>query len=328
MIKLAALFALALTISYPHFAVADQQLGVSSLNIGGPRSLTLTIWYPANGGQQEAVGGNAVFEGAMAGRDASYTMGSIPLILVSHGGLRSAADSGAWLASALAQAGNIVVEVNSPRPISAAIAVDEIWRRPDDITRALGFLLSNPDWVQRIDQRRISVVGFALGGTASYMLGGALIEPTSFVQSCSGKNEGPDCNWYAAQGVSLASVDQENLARSRHDQRIRSVIAIAPEYFNLLKQGRFALDAPALNLMLEDIPETAPETNHSFLQVAVRASSIYDGFPICTPAGPTIIASDGGEPLLCGNSPESRQGVHDAIVFEILSFLHQTHQQR
>ena len=326
MIKLAAFIAVTLAVFCTHPVAAEQPLGVSSINTSGPRSLTLTIWYPANGGQQEVVGGNDVFEGAIAGRDAPSLTGKVPLILVSHGGLRSAADSGAWLSSALARAGNIVVEVNSPRPASAAVAVDEMWRRPDDITHALEVVLDNPDWVQRIDQQRISAVGFALGGTASFMLGGALIEPNSYIQSCSGENVGPDCSWYAAQEVSLASVDQENLTRYRHDPRIQSIIAIAPEYLDLFKHDRFALDAPALTLTLGEVSETAPQARHPFMQEAVRASSIYDGFSVCTSEGPEIIAVDGGDPLLCGNSSESRQGVHDAIVLVILNFLQQNYQ--
>ncbi|MGL4557997.1 MAG: alpha/beta hydrolase family protein, partial [Afipia sp.] len=111
----------------------------------------------------------------MALRDAPITQGQFPLILVSHGGLRSAEDSGAWLSSALARSGRIVVEVNGPRPGTGAEAVNEIWRRAHQLSRALDAILSDPEWADHIDPDDVSVVGFALGGTAALEVAGAEI---------------------------------------------------------------------------------------------------------------------------------------------------------
>ncbi|MFW2541248.1 hypothetical protein ACN2XU_01305 [Primorskyibacter sp. 2E107] len=80
----------------------------------------------------------------------------LPLIVPSHGGLRSAVDSGAWLDAALAEAGGLVVEVNAPRPRDASQATAEIWQGPTDISRTLDSLLGSADWAGRIDPGRIA----------------------------------------------------------------------------------------------------------------------------------------------------------------------------
>ncbi len=107
------------------------------------RPLSLSIWYPSQERASGSVGGNAVFEGAPAAADAPVPDGPFPLVVVSHGGLRSASDTGAWLSASMARAGHVVVEVNAPRPDDAAAALDEIWRRPEDIRRALDLVLAD-----------------------------------------------------------------------------------------------------------------------------------------------------------------------------------------
>lgn len=129
------------------------------------------------------------------------------MIVLSHGGLRSAEDSGAWLASSLAQAGLIVVEVGAPRPSSAAAAVQEIWERPRDISRAVDTMLDDPRWSGVVDTNRITVVGYALGGTAALSVAAAKLDADLYAHSCDEDGMGgPDCAWYAAQGVTPADM--------------------------------------------------------------------------------------------------------------------------
>lgn len=99
--------------------------------------------------------------------------GPLPLVVVSHGDLRSAADSGAWLSSSIARTGYIVAKVNAPGPENGAAALNEIWQRPDDVSRAIGLMLKDCEWGARIDQDRISVVRFAVGATAALSAAGA-----------------------------------------------------------------------------------------------------------------------------------------------------------
>lgn len=304
---------------------AEGSFGVTSIAVvdgTGTRPLNVSLWYPATGGTEEYIGANAVFAGVRAGGEAPFAGGPLPVVIVSHGGLRSSENSGAWLSAKLANAGFLAVEVNAPRPATATDAVNEIWQRSNDVSMALTALLSDPVWAARVDPDRVSVVGFALGGTAALALGGGEFDPQAFVQSCNTVIGGPDCAWYGAQNVTLGAVNLRELAEPRRDERINSVIAISPEYVNVFSDGLSSLSVPTLLVTLgsETAAEEAYQTD-AITQLKLLSATIFDAFPVCTPAGPDILAQDGGDPALCGVSVEAQQLVHGAIAGQIVDFL-------
>jgi len=86
-----------------------------------------TVWYPATpGGKAVTIGGNGVFHGTPAGRDAPRQKGRFPLVVISHGAGGNAGQF-SWIASELVQAGFVVVLPNHPgtttRNASAAAPV-------------------------------------------------------------------------------------------------------------------------------------------------------------------------------------------------------------
>ncbi|WP_339694174.1 hypothetical protein [Celeribacter baekdonensis] len=313
-------FALAIAvIAAPHLANAAP--GYTPLNDESrkDRPLTLSIWYPSNDAASQEIGGNAVFAGTAAAINAAVPTQPLPLIVVSHGGLRSAEDSGAWLSAALAQAGAIVVEVNAPRPQSASAATREIWGRPQDISRALDMMMNSPTWKDRIDQRRISTVGFALGGTAALMGAGEKMNADLYAQSCaSGHAPNPDCAWYAAQDVDLATVDFTPLQQPLRDSRITSAIAIAPEYLAAFDPEASTRNVPVLLISLSGDAALPTDASPDTLALNVTLS---DAFAVCTEAGPEILREDGGDEMLCGQSQASRLAAHGAMVTAIRRFL-------
>lgn len=297
--------------------------GVASLNVGAPdsRALALTLWYPAEGGQPIDFAGNAVFRGNAALQGALLPDGRLPLVLVSHGGLRSADDSGAWLAAGLARAGFIAAEVNAPRPADAAAARDEIWRRPEDLRRALDAILADPLWSEHIDPARISVVGYALGGTAALALAGHPLDAEAFRASCdAGATGNPDCPWYDAAGVSLRDADLTALAEGLTETRLAGAVALAPELLPVVTPAPESA-TPALILTLG--AETAAPG--PALPQAARANlpgaEVSDAFALCTDEGPEILAADDGDPDLCGSGAEAREAAHAAILASIVGFL-------
>ena len=314
----------AVFIMWASSALAEQPIGFANIDIaeqGSHRPLTISLWYPAIDGIQETVGGNAVFKGVAAAPDATPIDRKLPLVLLSHGGLRSAADSGAWLASEIARTGHLVIEINAPRPLSPAEAVNEIWRRPSDISRALDSVMMDGIWSDHIDQDRISVVGYALGGTAGLALAGGQFERQAFINSCSGARSGPDCGWYKSQNVDLGAVDHEELTAAKRDQRIGSAIAIEPEYLSVFADRLASVDVPTLVISLGDVADTQFFDADSIIGASITGSTTSDGFQVCTAKGAAILAEDGGDPALCGPSAEARQHTHQAVTNEIVKFL-------
>lgn len=305
--------------------LAETGAGVAHLSdaAGEKRPLELSIWYPSDEQASATIGGNPVFEGVSAAPDARLPEGPLPLVVVSHGGLRSAADSGAWLSSSIAQAGFIVVEVNAPRPKDGASALDEIWRRPQDITRSIDLMLADAAWGERIDQGRIAVAGFALGATAALSVAGAQMDAERYLRSCAGESgtEGPDCGWYAAQGVQLSQTSREGLARPARNPRVTAAIAVNPEYLAAL--GEAPADVATLLVSLGDRREDAPSAGQAIQAVVLPEASVFDAFAVCTEAGPGILLEEDGDASICGGSTEARKTVHQAVSEAITSFLAQ-----
>ena len=180
--RLAMILAAALAFTLPCPVAAAPGVALLIGTAGAERPLSLSIWYPSGATATGQVGGTAVFDGTGAALDAQGPDGAHPLVLLSHGGLRSAPDTGAWLAAALAEAGMLVAEINAPRPETAGAAMNEIWQRPRDIRRALDLILQDPAWAGRVDPGRIAVVGFALGGTAALSVSGAVLDADAYAR--------------------------------------------------------------------------------------------------------------------------------------------------
>ncbi|NHF74051.1 alpha/beta hydrolase family protein [Paracoccus xiamenensis] len=303
--------------------LADQAAGIAYLTGESEegRNIALSIWYPSDEPPSAEIGGNAVFLGVPAAPDAALPEAPLPVVILSHGGLRSAADSGAWLSSSIARAGFIVAEINAPRPENGAAGINEIWRRPQDMRRAIDLMLDSEDWGGRIDQENISVVGFALGATAALSVAGAGLNVDHYLQSCAPDDgaAGPDCGWYAAQGVSLAETDMEALAGLQRDPRVSSVVAIEPEY-------PAALSASSVDLagLLVSLGEKAPALQDGANPIQVETvpqATVFDAFAACTEAGPKILLDEEGDASLCGESADARQRIHADMAKTITSFL-------
>lgn len=302
--------------------LAETSAGVAHLRDTSvdERPLSLSVWYPSEEQASGTIGGNPVFEGAPAAPDAPFPESAFPLVVVSHGGLRSATDSGAWLSASIARAGYVVVEVNAPRPDNAVLALNEIWRRPQDIRRTIDLMLADGTWGPRIDGSRVSIAGFALGATAALSVAGADMDADRYISSCAvdGTTKGPDCGWFAAQGVELSETNPEGLVGLARDPRITSVIAINPEYLAAL--GTPPADVSMLRITLGN-PDSTSDGNQIAQSVAIPGASIFDAFAVCTPAGPDILIEEDGDSSLCGDSTEARRDIHQKVSEAITSFL-------
>lgn len=310
-----------LLVSFGVFAQSDS-VGVSFLTDvfhPGYRQLDLTIWYPRDdNGPARAIGRNAVFLGAEGVVDAQPFAGQKPLILISHGGLRSATNSGAWFGQRLAKLGYVVVEVNEERAANPIDTLNSIGSRPRDMSRALDILLAHPFWSRFIDDGQIATLGFYLGGTASLMLSGVQFDERALRSSCDGEKQSPNCAWFAANGIGLSESHLKHIPDTIRDSRMASYIGIAPEYLHAFPVDTGEAEQANLAVLFLDKKNSA-SAEHS-TGVYVDKANYFDGFGFCTPVGADIIAEEGGDPQLCGDSL-LRQGVHDEIVERVLGIL-------
>lgn len=311
-------------------AVGVQRISASAPERGGP--ITITLWYPADeGGQAVSIGGGKVFEG-VEGRDAApIAPGRFPLVLLAHGGMRSAPDADAWLASELAERGFVAASIRGPEldQGDAAAAVAEFWLRPLDLSAAVSALEADPAWARHIDQDAVAVVGFFLGGTSALVLSAASFDTEAFRSLCDRKAAGPDCAWFAEAGVDLSNVSPDDLARAKADPRIKTVIAIDPEYSGSFSAPSLArISVPVTLINLGEGERIIPRFDASQLASAIPGAqydtvpeaSPFSAFALCTPKGAEILAAE-GDASPCEEPAQHRAAIHGNLADRIVASL-------
>ena len=177
--------------------------------------------------------------------------GKKPLVVFSHG---SGGDyhSYDWVFEALVKNGYVVAAFNHPfdnAMNNTDKGVLRVWDRPQDVSLLVDALLADQRWSAHIDPNRISVVGHSSGGYTALSLGGALFKPDLMIEYCSGNTRGPDCD-LANNDV---SIDYSTASLSYKDDRVKSVVAMAPALGPGVEQRSLeAVNIPVLILATED----------------------------------------------------------------------------
>lgn len=297
------------------------------------------VWYPANpGGRAVTVGGNGVFHGTVAGREALPAEGVHPVILMSHGAGGNAGQFG-WIASELAASGYVVVLPNHPGSTSGNASAPEalrIWERPQDISAVLDTLTSDPTRYPFMDLSRIGVLGFSAGGYTALAISGARVDPIRLGSFCDEGGRGmSDCDFFARAGVDLHAADLSLAAQDLRDPRIGFAVVIDPGIVETLtEQSLAAIDIPMLVINLGDedrvpapvharaVADTVPGATYRIVPDATHFSFLAE----CKPQGAGILIDEGEADPLCDDAGgRARSDIHAELTTHILAYLNQLH---
>lgn len=299
------------------------------------RDVGFHVWYPATpGGRAITVGGNGVFYGTPAGRNAPHQAGQFPVIIISHGAGGNAGQFG-WIASELAQAGFVVILPNHPGTTTgnaSAEAAVRVWERPTDVSAVLDELTGNAQDYPFINMERISVLGFSAGGYTAMALSGARVDPGRLQRFCDGSDHGmSDCAFLAHFGIDLHSLDLSPAGQDLRDPRVRSAVIVDPGIVSTLTDESLSeIDIPMLVINLGDegtIPagvyagnaaSLVPQAQYRLFRDATHFSFLAE----CKPAGPRILENEGELDPLCEDAGErSRTNIHAELLDMIVSYL-------
>jgi predicted dienelactone hydrolase len=315
-------------------------VGIKTIRVDDPvraRNFETLIWYPAAaGGKEENVGGNPLFVGVPALRDAHISDGKYPLIVLSHGSGGNAANL-AWLASALAADGFMVAAPNHPGTTSGDSQPKEtvkIWNRPMDLSVLLTQILGNAEIGPHVNESQVGLAGFSLGGHAVLSAAGAVADADAYARYCD-TNRQPlsECGWLAKGGVDLHKLDKARFNQSNFDARFSFVVGIDPALVQAYQNDSIVgMKIPALIINLaqrDNIPRAVDSSQLVKLLPDARYHIIEDAahfsfLGVCKPNGKQILADEGETDPLCddgGGRP--REAIHQEIVSEALRFLKQ-----
>ncbi|MDO1581161.1 alpha/beta hydrolase family protein [Rhizobium oryzicola] len=212
----------------------------------GPRPLRWSAWYPAAPDSPTTEitipPGRALYSLGLLAPEVplSAEANRYPVVLISHGTGGSASGLG-WLASSLAEQGYVVLGIDHHGNTGVEAYRPEgflcWWERARDLTVLLDRLAEEGAFAGRLDLDNVSAAGFSLGGYTALVLAGAITETDrmlAFVNehpSTSGPQEMPDLAAQIEPLLSSSAVFRaswERQSQSYRDERVRTVIAIAP----------------------------------------------------------------------------------------------------
>lgn len=278
---------IALSLTAPALAAVGEQHRVASQASAALRDakhrseLRITIWYPANAGAPTQSidippGAPEFLVGSVAPDGPWATESRYPIILLSHGFGGSARMMG-WFGLALAEQGYVVVAVDHPgnNGIDPQTVAGSVlwWNRADDLKLALATVLADPALSAHLDQSRIGVAGFSIGGLTALLAGGARTDPERMLSFCrQHPTDGtckPQLEFPVTTAESMAALADPALASQRADAGndhsvpgVRAVFAMAPVVQPLTPKSLKAMQVPvAIVVGREDV--TVPPATHA-----------------------------------------------------------------
>lgn len=321
-------------------AIAAEEVGVRTISVvtqDYPRPLAVTVWYPSKGdGQVDKPNYDRIFDTGSAAANATIREGRFPLVLLSHGS-GSRAEGMGWIATELAKAGYIVAGPNHPGTTSGdstPAATPKIWERTQDISVLIDALTTDARWQASIDQKRIGILGFSLGGSTAMELAGARGDLSVCTRYCDENPGMMDCTWFTggrgyAGGeqvevtpLKLADIDKARFEQQNRDARITSVIAVDPGLATTFQKPSLEdIDVPVtlINLgspgqvpmavlsdqLAKDIPGA------SYLQVG--DADHFSFLPVCRPGAADFLKSVGENDPICEETKRPRADIHTEL---------------
>jgi predicted dienelactone hydrolase len=289
-------------------------------------SVESSLWYPsAANTDRQRIGDSQVFTGVSAHPNAAMAAGRHPLVLLAHGGLRSARFGSAWIAADLAARGYIVLQVHPPAlaPDEAHRAGPEIWLRPADLSAALTAIESDADIRAHVAPGFVGVLGFLRGATTALALAGARFDAEKVQGACDAMTTVPGCGWLRASGVDLHQLPADQIEADYRDPRVRVVVAVAPDLqdaVNAASVQRIGIPVHIVQLGSAVVRVAGPQVSSTQVPDA-HAMSVFN---LCTPSARATLLAEGEDPALCADGGgRPRSAIHADLAVRIADLMWQ-----
>lgn len=305
------------------------------------RPVAASLWYPVGTPTYRGlVGDNAAFKGVPAFVGAAPGDGPWPLLLLSHGSGGNM-DNLAWLSSALALSGVMVLAVNHPGSTSGDSSPRrslDLGARAKDISGALDAILADPVFGRRVDRSRIAVLGFSLGGSTALQLAGARLDRARYADYCDRFTRAADCVFFRKGGVDLGGLPA-SFEADVADPRIRAAIAVDPGMtYGFTPASVAAMRLPVLLISLappadwtgfdagratdlgpegSGLAASLPRAEHAVIGPAIH----FTFLGLCKPEGEALLAAEEDDAVCTDPAATDRAAVHDRIARRVLDFL-------
>lgn len=293
-----------------------------------------SVWYPKGSVTYKSrIGDNPIFHGTPVFVGPQVAAGRHPLVLFSHGSGGSM-DGSAWLLSALANRGAMVLAVNHPGSTSGdssprrSVRLDE---RAADLSAALDALLAEPAFAAHVDMDKIITVGFSLGGATALNLAGMRLDAGRYGAYCADAGR-MDCAFFAKGGVDFAALP-DGFSADMRDPRVTATVAIDPAFTYVATDeslSQMALPVGLINLGKANRLSAADVSDAGSGFVARLPNAAYAELspanhftflPECKDRAEAMLAEEGEDPICSDPVGSDRRAIHQAIADQIAAFV-------
>jgi len=311
------------------------------------RPITSHVFYPTLDRHVEPLmigpPGGALFSAGDAVWNAKPILNqTLPLIVMSHGTGGSSLQM-LWMAETLVKNGYIVVGVNHHG--NTAIETKKYaegyvlwWERSQDLAVVLALLFENKQWSNMIDQQKVGVVGFSLGGYTAISAIGGITDKALFDRFCRSDKRDSTCD---AQGE-FSEIEKEFAKVKNSDQvkasvekqshsfkvdAIKAAFVISPALVQAFTKHSLASISLPTTIVVGSADQVAePRTNARVAAaripdanyIEVEKVGHYTFLSECTELGEKILKG-----LCVDNQGVSRATVHGEVSERAASFFNQ-----
>jgi predicted dienelactone hydrolase len=308
-------------------------------------ALHTMIWYPAAGDAREEpqwIGPPIVpfISAGSAARNAAPAAGPRrPLIILSHGNGGTASQL-AWLGTALAAHGFVVVAVNHPGNNALEDYTVEgfslRWLRAVDLSAVIDAVLDDKTFGSQIDPARIGAAGHSLGGYTVIAVAGGITNPAQLEAFCRSPAADASCKppppaaEMRQKSLSRLSSDPDyrqrysKAANSYRDERVRAIFAMAPGPGPIFTPESLGKISIPVSIVAGSADEIVPPTSaaEAFAKAIPRATlnliqhaGHYVFLGTCTMVGRVVLQVPCGDP-----DGTDRDAVHAETIRLVLDF--------
>ncbi|NKB64067.1 MAG: hypothetical protein GKR95_18795 [Gammaproteobacteria bacterium] len=213
----------------PTVCWADSSIGVgfSRVTIDDPMggNMVVSIWYPSDQKNEVVELGPFEFPGT---RNASLAHGQFGLVVLSHG-TRGSDLGHRDIAIVLAKSGYVVAAPRHPRDNYQNYSGSGkriVWEgRPRQVTAVIDFFVGDESWSKSIDEQKIGIFGFSIGGYTALATLGAKPSLSHVIEHCAlHENDDPFCDYDG----SIDTNEYTDLPINLRDSRICTAVVADP----------------------------------------------------------------------------------------------------
>ena len=296
--------------------------------------LSVSVWYPAEQTQTEPelFGQNALFYGEDVNRNADAITSAVPLILYAHGSGGNTKQA-AWFAKSLVEQGFAVAAVNHPNATTQDSLQSEalrFWKRVEDVQALYSSVVSGTKVGLQVDQSKVGLMGFSLGGPTMMALSGIQFSKPAFISYCDAHATLWDCKWLNKGSIDYTTIDVEKYEASYKNNRFSFLIAVEPAWPQAVRKDTLSsVEIPVLLTNFHhqgDIPTAVnsqglAEVLPNAIFVELSGGDHFSFLSECSLMGKVIIGIASSENICADGDQITRASLHSEFRQTLSLFL-------